>query len=408
MYGYALFPMGIHDKAVFGIFGGELLVGWSNFIAAFGGVIPAEEYPACAYRVGKAILLILAVILTHIVVMGANHAYACDAFGAIVVIIYGNVNRVALPRHIQSYDFVLNICKVLYRAAILYGGSHIAFICAPSAKCVARAGKPAFGKRNCYFLVIGCRDTIHAAFAAVSIKCYGIGYGSPFAGVGYILIYDGFCGKLSSIIVEPTDEGIAGALYCIGNIGRAYLCALSNGNGFVFGSTVIIIKSYGNGVGPHGIKIHSFFGFYGRLVGINYFAVCTGGPAGKQFAFAGERVGVEHAFAAIYVLRGGFIGAVVGMQRYNSGRACSKAADIDAVVIFVAAAVFLINYGYYIVALGIDFKPRPIYYAAHAVHKRFASLSDGQLIIVFFGRNLIFKAEVCVGGHGKLQRAGAA
>ena len=96
------------------------------------------------------------------------------------------------------------------------------------------------------------------------------------------------------------------------------------------------------------------------------------------------------------------------MQRYNSGRACSKAADIDAVVIFVAAAVFLINYGYYIAALGIDFKPRPIYYAAHAVHKRFASLSDGQLIIVFFGRNLIFKDKVCIGGHGKLQRAGAA
>ena len=53
MYGYALFPMGIHDKAVFGIFGGELLVGWSNFIAAFGGVIPAKEYPACARGIRK-------------------------------------------------------------------------------------------------------------------------------------------------------------------------------------------------------------------------------------------------------------------------------------------------------------------------------------------------------------------
>ena len=340
--------------------------------------------------------------------MGTDHAYARDILSAFIVVIYGDIDGIALPRHIQSYDFVLNICKVLYLAAILYGGSHIAFICAPSAECIARAGKPAFGKRNCYFLVIGCRDTIHAAFAAVSIKCYGIGYGSPFAGVGYILGYDGFCGKLSSIIVEPTDEGIAGALDCIGNIGRAYLCALSNGNGFILGGAVIIIKSYGNGVGPHGIKIHSFFGFYGRLVGINYFAVCTGSPAGKQFAFTGEGVGIKHALAAIYVLRGGFISAVIGMQRYDSRSACTKATDIYAVFIFIAAAVFFINDFYNIAFLGVYYKPRPVYYAAYAVYKRFASLSDGQLIIVFFCRNLIFKDKVCIGGHGKLQRAGAA
>ena len=57
------------------------------------------------------------------------------------------------------------------------------------------------------------------------------------------------------------------------------------------------------------------------------------------------------------------------MQRYDSRSACTKATDIYAVFIFIAAAVFLINYGYYIAALGIDFKPRPIYYAAHTIHQ---------------------------------------
>ena len=80
--------------------------------------------------------------------MGANHAYACDAFGAIVVIIYGNVNGVALPVNFKREFSILSGCKIFHFIAVpVCGLANIVTIRCPAIACVTFAGETAVNLR---------------------------------------------------------------------------------------------------------------------------------------------------------------------------------------------------------------------------------------------------------------------
>ena len=80
--------------------------------------------------------------------MGTDHAYAIYAFGAIVVIIYGNVNGVALPVNFKREFSILSRCKIFHFSAVpVCGLANMVTIRCPAIAHVTFAGETAVNLR---------------------------------------------------------------------------------------------------------------------------------------------------------------------------------------------------------------------------------------------------------------------
>ena len=94
------------------------------------------------------------------------------------------------------------------------------------------------------------------------------------------------------------------------------------------------------------------------------------------------------------------------MERYNDGRARGDAADIDAVVIFITAAVFFIDNGDDVALRRVDLQALPVLFAALAVDKDGIAVFDRDLVVFGLGGDLVLKAEIGAPRHRQLERAG--
>ncbi|CDB27309.1 unknown [Oscillibacter sp. CAG:241] len=397
--GDALGPVGVHMEAVFGVLRCEL-IGQGDLAAALCRIVPAVEDIAGALGVLHGAELYPAVGVQDIVIVAAHHAGAGDVLRAVIVQVQGHLHRQAAPHGVQGDGLVLPVGQVLHRPPVGITGRGGAVVLAPAQEAVSRVGEGALGQGQ--LLVIGSRHGVHLPLAAVGGESNGIGDGRPPGLIGHVPGDDGLRRQLR-LAAEPAAEGIA----LLGGI-----CGQTAANGRVLGhqdgciDVLAVFQGHGIGVGPHGVQVQSLVQGDGRAVLILHGSVGGGGPAGKDLAGAGEGVGHQGPLAAEDLLGGGVLRAVVGVEGYHQGLTGGEAPQIDAVVIFVAAAVLLVFHGELVALFGVHLQALPVLFTALAVDENRAAQLDGALVVLGLGGDLVRKGQVAVLRKGQGQGAG--
>lgn len=202
---------------------------------------------------------------------------------------------------------------------------------------------------------------LHGALAAVGVKGDGIGDGRPLGGEGDVLRDDRLRCQLG-VVVEPATKQVTllGALAgdpCAADdvVGRD----LDSAGLWPLLSKVTVRRL------PTGVQLHCLGDVGHRcLVGVDHIAFSRGGPADEDFSVTGEGVGLQGALAAVDVLGIILTGAAVGVE--GDGDACTggEAAEVNAVIVLVAAAVFGVFKGQGVAGLYIQFYQRPVHKAS--------------------------------------------
>ena len=398
--GDALRPVGIHDKAVFGIGGGEL-IGQADFIAALSRVEPAVKDVARPDGIGHLTELGAAALGDDIVVVAADDTGAGDILRPLVVELQRDIHGQASPRGIERDGLALLAGEVCDGLFVLIGAVGGAGIGSPAAEAVARAGEGVLRQRD--LLVIGRGDALHRAGALVRAEGDGIGDGRPLRRAGHITRDDRLRGQLR-IAAEPAAEGIA-ALGGGGGQTAADGAALRDEN---LRGAAVVVKRDGIGVRPHRIQVEIRFKRDGGTVLIQDLAAGRSGPAHEDLAVTGEGVGRQGALAAVDLLLDGIVRAVVGVERDEQRRPGGEIPQIDAVVVLVGAAVLLIDNLQHVAALCVDLQRLPALVAALAVYERGAPERDGTLVVAGLGGDLVLEGHVDIAREGELQRAAGA
>ena len=397
--GDALGPVGVHMEAVFGVLRCEL-IGQGDLAAALCRIVPAVEDIAGALGVLHGAELYPAVCVQDIVIVAAHHAGAGDVLRAVIVQVQGHLHRQAAPHGVQGDGLVLPVGQVLHRLPVGITGRGGGVVLAPAQEAVSRVGEGVLGQGP--LLVIGSRHGVHLPLAAVGGEGNGIGDGRPPGLIGHVPGDDGLRRQLR-LAAEPAAEGMA----LLGGI-----CGQTAANGRVLGhqdgciDVLAVFQGHGIGVGPHGVQVQSLVQGDGRAVLILHGSVGGGGPAGKDLAGAGEGVGHQGPLAAEDLLGGGVLRAVVGVEGYHQGLTGGEAPQIDAVVIFVAAAVLLVFHGELVALFGVHLQALPVLFTALAVDENRAAQLDGALVVLGLGGDLVRKGQVAVLRKGQGQGAG--
>ena len=204
MNGDSFLPVGVHGYAVCRVVCVKF-IGNGNFVSALGSVKPAFENVSGANRITYGAIFGGAGFGYDRVVVAADCTGTVSNLRTLIVRVNGYRNGFSAPYGIKGNGFVCAVGKVLYGFAVLVCNRTTA-VCIPTDKIIARAGKGVKRKSNIF--VIGGSNAVHTAFTFVAVKGYGVGDRIPLCGIGYILTYYRFCGKLI-FAVKPTCKGIA-------------------------------------------------------------------------------------------------------------------------------------------------------------------------------------------------------
>ncbi len=275
---------------------------------------------------------------------------------------------------------------------------------APAGKRIAGAGQTARGQillLVIFYALDGC--DLALGVGSVLIEFDRVGDGLPLGGEGRIGGDDGVCRQLFLAVV-PAVEFVAGLTQVGGDIEctdgrvlrdlkRADLC-------------VAVRERDRKGIRPQGVEVPVRGRFDLRAVGIGDVRAVRGRcPTGKHLARAGKGVRLQRALAVVDLLVVVLALTASGVEGHNSRRTRREAAHIDAVVIFVAAAVLFVDDRQDITAFCFDLQRRPVDHAAHAVYQRFAAELDRELVAFLLRRDLILKRHRRIARKGELQGA---
>ena len=168
----------------------------------------------------------------------------------------------------------------------------------------------------------------------------------------------------------------------------------------------VVVKGDGGSVCPAGVQIQRFGDGHRRLVGVDHIAFSRGGPAEEDFSVTDEGVGLQGALAAVDVLGIILTGAAVGVE--GDGDACTggEAAEVNAVVVLVAAAVLFVSEGQGVTGRHIQFHQRPVHKAADAVYHGGGVVGEGEFVVIGLGGYLVLEGQMGVCGGGQGQGAG--
>ena len=396
----ALDPVGVHVEAVLSI-GSRELIGRTDRAAALRRVVPAVKDIAVTLGIRDGIESGRTGIGEDIVVVAAHSAGTGDVLRTRIVQVQSHSHRQGLPRGVECDGGALGAGQVLHRIALGVAALGRGGGLAPAVEAVPRAGKGVPGQRH--LPVVGGGDALDGAGALrTAAECDGVGDGRPLGGVGTIAGDDRFRRQLR-LAVEPAVEGVA---LPAGIGGDAAADGAVPGRHHR-GRSAVVVKGNGIGVRPHGVQVQARLGGDALTVLIQHLAVRRGGPARKDLILAGKGIGLQRGLAAVDLLLGGILRAVVGVERHHQRLTGGEIPQVHAVVKPVAAAVLRVDYRQHLTALGVQLQRLPVLVAALAVDQLVAAQRDGTLVVVFLGGDLVLKGQMGVAGEGQLQRAGA-
>ena len=396
----ALDPVGVHVEAVLSI-GSRELIGRTDRAAALRRVVPAVKDIAVTLGIRDGIESGRTGIGEDIVVVAAHSAGTGDVLRTRIVQVQSHSHRQGLPRGVECDVGALGAGQVLHRIALGVAALGRGGGLAPAVEAVPRAGKGVPGQRH--LPVVGGGDALDGAGALrTAAECDGVGDGRPLGGVGTIAGDDRFRRQLR-LAVEPAVEGVA---LPAGIGGDAAADGAVPGRHHR-GRSAVVVKGNGIGVRPHGVQVQARLGGDALAVLIQHLAVRRGGPARKDLILAGKGIGLQRGLAAVDLLLGGILRAVVGVERHHQRLTGGEIPQVHAVVKPVDAAVLLVDYRQHLTALGVQLQRLPVLVAALAVDQLVAAQRDGTLVAVFLGGDLVLKGQMGVAGEGQLQRAGA-
>ena len=380
--GDALHPVGVEGHGG----GVRELVLVGDLTAALGCVIPAVKDPTGAGGVlDGGVFGAASLGIPDIVVVLTYDASSLNGSRPFIVEVDGDRNILTLPGGAQGERCALLIGQVLFGGIV------------PTGKIITGTGESTLGQGE--LLVIGGGDGVHGALAAVGVKGDGIGDGRPLGGEGDVLRDNRLRCQLG-VVVEPATKQVTllGAL-------AGDPCAADGvvGRDLDSAGLAIVVKGDGGGVCPTGVQLHCLGDVGHRcLVGVDHIAFSRGGPADEDFSVTGEGVGLQGALAAVDVLGIILTGAAVGVE--GDGDACTggEAAEVNAVIVLVAAAVLFVSEGQGVAGRHIQFHQRPVHKAADAVYHGGGVVGEGEFVVIGLGGYLVLEGQmgVCGGGQG--------